>query len=310
MKKHLLLGVTLLTSIFSLNAQTTSFETSEGFTLGAISGQNNWSLYGDTPSANAIISDDYSINGDYSLKLVSTNSQPEEDLYGVFSPLYTIDGATYEITQDVYVDGLDTANGTNLYLYNFYYDTASEDLTAVSSVIFNYDGGIYAVSGYDDAGDYEYVELGTFTADTWYNVRTRFNESGTIDYYINDVAITTINAYEGTVVNVLGFLYDDWATSYNIDNVIISTTLDANNVISSSFSVYPNPADEIVNISSPDNTFINGYEIMDYNGRVVKSESVNNVIDLQVNIANLASGIYIMRVSSDKGNLIKKIVKN
>jgi hypothetical protein len=309
MKKHLLFGAALFASIFSLTAQTTSFETSEGFILGEINGQNNWSLYGDTPSANAVVTDDYLTDGDYSLKLVSTNSQPD-DLYGVFSPIYTIDGATYEITQDVYVDGLDTTNGTNLYLYSFNYDATNEDLTAVSSVIFNYDGGIYAVTGYDDSGDYEYVQLGTFTADTWYNIRTRFNESGTIEYYVNDVAITTISAYEGTTVNLLGFLYDDWATSYNIDNVILSTTLDVNSVNSSSFSVYPNPANEILNINSFDNAFIKGYEIMDYNGRVVKSAEVDNVLDLQINIADLSDGMYIMKVSSDKGDVVKKVVKN
>lgn len=309
MKKHLLFGAALFASIFSLTAQTTSFETSEGFILGEINGQNNWSLYGDTPSANAVVTDDYLTDGDYSLKLVSTNSQPD-DLYGVFSPIYTIDGATYEITQDVYVDGLDTTNGTNLYLYSFNYDATNEDLTAVSSVIFNYDGGIYAVTGYDDSGDYEYVQLGTFTADTWYNIRTRFNESGTIEYYVNDVAITTISAYEGTTVNLLGFLYDDWATSYNIDNVILSTTLDVNSVNSPSFSVYPNPANEILNINSFDNAFINGYEIMDYNGRVVKSAEVDNVLDLQINIADLSDGMYIMKVSSDKGDVVKKVVKN
>ncbi|KAF2509778.1 T9SS type A sorting domain-containing protein [Flavobacterium arcticum] len=309
MKKHLLFGAALLASIFSLNAQTTSFETSEGFILGEINGQNNWSLYGDTPSANATVSDDYLSDGDYSLKLVSTNSQPE-DLYGVFSPVYTIDGATYEVTQDVYVDGLDTTNGTNLYLYSFNYDATTEALTAVSSVIFNYDGSIYAVSGYDDAGDYEYAALGTFTADTWYNVRTRFNEAGTIDYYINDVAITTINAYEGTTINILGFLYDDWATSYNIDNVTVSTTLGVNDVLVSSFAVYPNPVNDIVTISNDNNTFINSYKIIDINGRIVKSADINNVTTLQINMSDLVSGIYIMKVSSDKGEIVKKVVKN
>jgi len=48
----------------------------------------------------------------------------------------------------------------------------------------------------------------------------------------------------------------------------------------------------------------------DLNGRVVKQNSYSNVSEVQVNISDLASGVYMMNIKSDKGSVTKKIIKN
>jgi hypothetical protein len=55
---------------------------------------------------------------------------------------------------------------------------------------------------------------------------------------------------------------------------------------------------------------VNGVTIADLNGRTVKNVSFEGVANAQVNVADLASGLYIMNVTSDKGMATKKFVKN
>jgi hypothetical protein len=79
---------------------------------------------------------------------------------------------------------------------------------------------------------------------------------------------------------------------------------------SSKFSVSPNPANNVINITNADNMLVNGVTVTDLNGRTVKNVSFDNVASAQINVADLASGMYILNVTSDKGTATKKFVKN
>jgi|UPI000486C372 hypothetical protein len=76
------------------------------------------------------------------------------------------------------------------------------------------------------------------------------------------------------------------------------------------FSVSPNPADDLITISSAENILVNSISITDLNGRVVKQKSYSNIVDFQVNVSDLASGVYMMNITSEKGSVTKKIIKN
>ena len=79
---------------------------------------------------------------------------------------------------------------------------------------------------------------------------------------------------------------------------------------STSFSVSPNPANDFITVSNLDNILVNGISITDLNGRVVKQNSYSDVTNVQVNISDLASGVYMMNITSDKGSVTKKVIKN
>jgi hypothetical protein len=79
--------------------------------------------------------------------------------------------------------------------------------------------------------------------------------------------------------------------------------------LASNFKVYPNPTSNVVNVNSA-NALVNAVNFTDLNGRIVKSAKFNGAADAQVNISDLASGVYMMNISSDKGTTVKKIVKN
>jgi len=106
------------------------------------------------------------------------------------------------------------------------------------------------------------------------------------------------------------------SSSAMYDGVTISAASDLSEwlsvkpvVASSTFAVYPNPTSNVVNVNS-NNALVNAVNFTDLNGRVVKSAKFNGVTDAQVNISDLASGVYMMNISSDKGTTVKKIVKN
>ncbi|NUY81643.1 T9SS type A sorting domain-containing protein [Flavobacterium sp. MAH-1] len=94
------------------------------------------------------------------------------------------------------------------------------------------------------------------------------------------------------------------------DFSVLSSNMSTNDVLASKFSVYPNPANNVVNISSSDAIAVNQIQITDLNGRVVKQNQFDGVAQAQINVADLASGVYMMNITSAEGVAVKKIVRN
>lgn len=94
------------------------------------------------------------------------------------------------------------------------------------------------------------------------------------------------------------------------DTLAFTSVLGTAEFLDSKFSVSPNPANDFVTISNADNISVKAISITDLNGRVVKQNTYSNVTNVQVNVSDLASGVYMMSISSDKGSVTKKIIKN
>ena len=65
------------------------------------------------------------------------------------------------------------------------------------------------------------------------------------------------------------------------------------------YSVYPNPADEILNIDfkrQPDNNIL--FHIVDLNGRIVYSNLLMNSLHNEIPIESIPGGIYLMKLTS------------
>lgn len=79
-------------------------------------------------------------------------------------------------------------------------------------------------------------------------------------------------------------------------------------LINSEITIYPNPAANVVNILSKNNE-INCVFMTDVNGRTVKNVNIANATEAQINISDLAAGVYIMKITSNEGIITKKIIK-
>ncbi|HNP33173.1 MAG TPA: T9SS type A sorting domain-containing protein [Flavobacterium sp.] len=93
-----------------------------------------------------------------------------------------------------------------------------------------------------------------------------------------------------------------------VDNFVVTQTLKNNEYLASKLNVYPNPAKNVINFSNDVNAVVSRIEMTDLNGRVVKTESVNATSG-QVSISDLSTGVYMMKIITDQGLAVKKIVK-
>jgi Leucine-rich repeat (LRR) protein len=73
-----------------------------------------------------------------------------------------------------------------------------------------------------------------------------------------------------------------------------------------SLSVYPNPTSSILNITS-ENT-IESIELYDIQGRILE-KSFQNSNAVILDISNRQSGVYFLKITSDKGSKVEKVVK-
>lgn len=92
-----------------------------------------------------------------------------------------------------------------------------------------------------------------------------------------------------------------------MDNLVVrasatDTLLGVSEITNVSFGVSPNPAKDVVTITSEE--VVNSVELFDINGRTVLSIEGSN----QINVSDLSSGIYMMKIVSDKGTATKKLV--
>ncbi|MBA4154842.1 T9SS type A sorting domain-containing protein [Flavobacterium sp.] len=75
------------------------------------------------------------------------------------------------------------------------------------------------------------------------------------------------------------------------------------------FSVYPNPATDFITVNGA-SASIKAIQVVDINGRIVKSLKFDGITETQVNISDLNAGVYVITVSSEEGVSSTKIIKN
>lgn len=93
-----------------------------------------------------------------------------------------------------------------------------------------------------------------------------------------------------------------------VDNFVVTQTLKSNEYLSSKLNVYPNPARNVITISNDINAVISTIEMTDLNGRVVKTKDFNAATG-QISVSDLSTGVYMMKIKTDQGFAVKKVVK-
>ncbi|WP_411376925.1 T9SS type A sorting domain-containing protein [Flavobacterium psychrophilum] len=75
--------------------------------------------------------------------------------------------------------------------------------------------------------------------------------------------------------------------------------------------IYPNPSNGLVNIKINQFTGKVNLQVIDLNGRVVYSlKNTDFNIEKTINLNNLQSGMYIIKIDGDELNYTKKIILN
>ena len=87
---------------------------------------------------------------------------------------------------------------------------------------------------------------------------------------------------------------------------------DTTNVITNyenDFEIYPNPVNDKINIVTEE--IVEDIVVFDIYGRVqILSNSATQQLSNSIDVSNLKSGIYFVKVRTEKGNIVKRIIKN
>jgi PKD repeat protein len=76
------------------------------------------------------------------------------------------------------------------------------------------------------------------------------------------------------------------------------------------FQMYPNPSSNIVTVSLSNISSNIKYQIIDYSGKIVRENSIQNCTDFTFDTSDLAKGLYFIKVNSNENNSIGKLIKN
>jgi len=164
-------------------------------------------------------------------------------------------------------------------------------------------------------------------ANTWVRVGSSFNKTtGEVKWrgpgfngYIMGAA-TGADAGEADFIvspNYVATPANTVASAVRFDNYTIKAeatdrllAVDNTTTVATSFDVFPNPVNNVVNVSNAQNNTVNKITVTDVNGRIVKEAKYSNETNVQMNVSELSSGVYMMNISSEKGSTVKKIIKN
>ena len=92
-----------------------------------------------------------------------------------------------------------------------------------------------------------------------------------------------------------------------IDNFTVSQVLATQSFLNDVIKVYPNPVNSVLSIDSNNSFEVKSIAVTDINGRIVK----NQIGSLsQINLSDLNTGIYFVKIETNEGSVTKKITKN
>ena len=122
-----------------------------------------------------------------------------------------------------------------------------------------------------------------------------------------------VSAYAGQSVRIVMRHHnspDNYLIYFDTLALTQTITMGTEQFATSRFSISPNPANSVINIDSKIGAVIDSISLTDLNGRIVNKNSYDNLTNVQINIADLCAGIYMMNIATKDGIATKKIIKN
>lgn len=186
-----------------------------------------------------------------------------------------------------------------------------------------------------NGGDEQFLEASTSIAGYWNHVAVTLSSSKTC-IYVNGELVAESDRIDISpidfkpVLNYIGrsqFVADPLLNAYIDDFRIYNYALsanevsdiasdqstnvhDENSVLESNILIWPTPADDNVNvkyISRMKNSSVCA-ELFEMNGRLVLSKHGASVEEMQLNVSDFSSGIYILKLTNGNDTIMKKIV--
>lgn len=296
MKKILsvLFAATLTVNAFSQTLLTDNFNS---YNVGNLGTQGGWGRDGGTGAMIKIANIDAAHGR--SLQFASTIANADGMwIYKEFDwNTRTSGNELFTVELDVYVP--------STYAEVQFYDV-TDGYYAIGDVYLSPENGAFLADQNDfDGGTSGQLLTNNITANTWYKVVYTYNaEDGKVTVKIGDNTYGPFESANGLVPGEIDFVASGETTA-GFDNLLISakSTLATSEVSKTKITVYPNPATDVLNITS--NKKIDNVSIFDATGKAVKTVKSNTV-----NVQDLTVGTYVVNIKFEDGTTeSKKIIK-
>ncbi|MFN3444354.1 MAG: T9SS type A sorting domain-containing protein [Bacteroidia bacterium] len=178
------------------------------------------------------------------------------------------------------------------------YSYQNDKLTEVKFFNNDFMGNLTEVNwykhGYNNEGKLQWVASFNKQGNVWSNTDSMY-------FNHNNNKIDTSYGYTG---NTSGW---NPTPTYRLifDNITVGL-LNPNPTVE--FVIYPNPATDLVQLEMDANTFLKKVEITDLVGRVVAQPST--LTNNQLDVSGLKSGVYFVKIDTNKGIGLKKMIIN
>lgn len=301
-----LLAFACLACSFHVSAQTVIF--SDNFDsvtagMGVAEQNSSWSTWDGSAGLDGEVSADYAYSGENSALIQGTNVD-------LVLPIGPFTSGKYDLKFKML---LTDAGG----YFNLLHEWASDNTNYewACDVFFDGSGTVTWTTGGDGGGD------ATVTLLEWFDVQVTADLDGDIGkLYINGEVVSewqwSLNNADGTsgqnqlmAADFYGTNTDNGSGMYYIDDVqlIESTGVYTTEILPQFISLYPNPANDVLNIVVPadwNNAIIT---IKDLQGKTISTEKLNPGLNAN-DVSDLATGIYLVEVSQADACLKQKLV--
>jgi hypothetical protein len=117
---------------------------------------------------------------------------------------------------------------------------------------------------------------------------------------------TNNNLVNNDIVLQRAGLYFDYnfPITTNTAETVFATLSNAGFELDASIAIYPNPTNAIININADSN--IKSMELYDMQGRILQTMLGNQKV---LDISDKANGIYFLKITTEKGSKVEKIIK-
>ena len=227
------------------------------------------------------------------------------------------------IYYNVYINGKLVTENESVLSYTF--NTTEEAFTAEVVAVYKDNKTSVGV-----AKLFGVVEEDPITVVAPNNLTANPTSSSSISLTWNSVKdATSYNIYRDTVLikNITETNYTDENLEYNTEycytvtaifddvesehsNEVCVKTLGENiNELKDSFCLYPNPVNDKLYIETQTLTQTLTIEIYDIYGRLQDYKTIRLQDNVAIDVENLKSGIYFVKINTEKGNIVKRIIK-
>lgn len=142
--------------------------------------------------------------------------------------------------------------------------------------------------------------------------RKGFGTIGTIKLVTEDDVPVVNNNVPLKITNILGKTSNNEIVFFDTENdtvYVIKISNGSNFQLNKYFKIYPNPTNNQINISNRLNITINTIEVIGIDGKTYLKTEIGEQYTT-IGLKDLANGIYLIKLETDQGIFIDKVIKS